>query len=102
LDTSRDPERARDLKLAWCDSAVNRLRAGQGGHFGYSVFSVSRDDLLKLRDLHLEYLRAMLQVIRNSTSPDRVALYCVQLLDLDAGPSNVFGSRDDWGATARD
>jgi hypothetical protein len=82
VDTSTDPMRARKLKSSWAHTAVERLDAGAAGNFGYSLFAVSHQELGKLRDLHLEYVRAMQAVIAQSTQAECVALYCMQLLDL--------------------
>ena len=81
LGMGRDAN-ARALKLFWTKSAAERLAADAPGLFGYSLFEVSRDDLIELRGLHLDYVRAMQHVITNSRGTDRVGLYCAQLLDL--------------------
>lgn len=90
VDTSADPVRARKLKIAWSEVALNRLRDGHRGNFGYSLFSVSRRDLRRLRDLHLEYLRAMQNLIAQSVPGECVGLYCAQLMDL-AAADNALG-----------
>lgn len=82
INTSRDPDKARALKATWLRVALQRLEAGNPGNFGYSVFSISRADMKKMRDLHLEYLRAMQQLIAKSEPNECVGLYCAQLLDL--------------------
>ena len=84
VDTSADPVRARKLKANWARTAVDRLDAGAEGSFGYSLFTVSRAELQRLRELHLEYVRAMQSVIAESTQAECVGLYCMQLLDLAA------------------
>lgn len=82
VDTSQDPKRALELKASWTQTALERMRAGAPGSFGYSLFAVSRADLQRLRDLHLEYVRAMQSVIAGSTPNECVGLYCAQLLAL--------------------
>ena len=82
VDTSGDPQGARQLKVAWAEVALERLRAGHRGNFGYSLFAVSRRDLRRLRDLHLEYVRAMQSLIAESSPGECVGLYCAQLMDL--------------------
>ena len=83
VDTRADPDRSRDLKAYWGQLAIERLQSGRSeGDFGYSLFAIHRDDLERLRTLHLEYVRAMQSVIAHSTKPDCVGLYCAQLLDL--------------------
>jgi DNA-binding transcriptional ArsR family regulator len=86
VDTRADPVRARGLKAHWARTAVDRLEAGTDGSFGYSLFAASRDDLARLRDLHLAYVRAMQSVIAESTAPECVGLYCSQLVDLGQRP----------------
>lgn len=92
VDTRQDPERARALRAAWTETALQRLRSGSDGQFGYSVFSVSAGDLERLKELHLQYVRAMQEVIASSTPADRVALYCAQLLDLGGGDAPSYSS----------
>jgi hypothetical protein len=82
IDTSRDPGRAHELKVAWSRTALERLQAGAPGRFGYSVFAVSRADLARLHALHLQYVRAMQEVVASSKPCECVGLYCAQLLDL--------------------
>jgi len=89
VDTSADPVKARKLKLACSEVALNRLREGHRGSFGYSLFSVSRRDMRRLRDLHLEYIRAMQNVIAESAPGECVGLYCA-LMDL-AAADNALG-----------
>jgi len=83
VDTSQDPRRARELKAAWTATALERMRAGAEGSFGYSLFAVSRADLQRLRNIHLEYVRAMQRVIADSSPSECVGLYCAQLLSLE-------------------
>jgi hypothetical protein len=86
VDTGHDPRRARGVKVAWAQVAVERMRAGVAGSFGYSLFAISRRDLARLRDLHLEYVRAMQSLIASSAPAECVGLYCAQLFDLAAAP----------------
>jgi hypothetical protein len=66
----------------WTRTALERLERSSPGNFGYSLFAVSRPDLQRLRDLHLEYVRAMQELIARSQPSECVGLYCSQLLDL--------------------
>lgn len=86
VDTGADAERARGLKAAWAQSAVERLEAGAPGVFGYSLFEVSREDLERIRQLQLQYARAVQTIIAQSQPTECVGLYCVQLLDLAEDP----------------
>jgi hypothetical protein len=82
VNTAQDPARAHALKVSWTQTALDRMRAGARGNFGYSLFSISKADMRRLRDVHLEYVRAMQQIIASSTPAECVGLYCAQLLDL--------------------
>jgi hypothetical protein len=82
IDTGHDPERARALKVAWLETALERLKSNAPGKFGYSVFAVSKSSLQRLHELHLEYVRAMQLVIARSEPSECVGLYCSQLLEL--------------------
>lgn len=82
VDTGSDPVRAQELKVAWTKTALQRLAADAPGHFGWSVFAVSKADLARLTNLHLQYVRAMREVIASSTPSECVGLYAAQLLDL--------------------
>lgn len=90
VDTSLDPERARMLKATWIRAAADRLEAGSPGGFAYSLFEVSASDLVRLRELQLQYARAMLAVISASRGTERVGLFCAQLLDLAPGADNAL------------
>jgi hypothetical protein len=94
VDTRADPVRARALKAHWARAAVDRLEAGVEGAFGYSLFAVSRRDLQRLRDLQLQYVRAMQTVIAESKAPECVGLYCSQLLDLARAPGRAGAEPD--------
>jgi len=82
VDTGDDPRRAMGLRLAWAQTAVERQRQQRPGHYGYSLFAVSREDLRRLHQVHLQYVRVMQEIIAGSTQSDCVGLYCAQLLDL--------------------
>jgi hypothetical protein len=82
VNTSQDRSRARALKASWAKTALARLESGAPGSYGYSVFAISKGDLRRLRDVHLEYVRAMQAIIAASRPGDCVGLYCAQLLDL--------------------
>ena len=83
-DTGSDPVRARELRVTWTTTALERPRAGAPGHYGWSLFAVSKADFVRLNNLHLQYVRAMREVIASSTPSECVGLYCAQLLDLGA------------------
>jgi hypothetical protein len=78
--------------LAWTEQAVARLKAGAPGAYGFSLFAISRENLLRLRSLHIEYVRAMQALIAQPQVNECVGLYCAQLLDLDCTSDNVFAT----------
>jgi DNA-binding MarR family transcriptional regulator len=82
VNTAADRQRAHALKLSWTRVALERMSADAPGNYGYSLFAASKADLRKLREVHLEYVRAMQQIIAASKPGECVGLYCAQLLDL--------------------
>jgi transcriptional regulator with XRE-family HTH domain len=90
IDTGGDRARSRALKASWVRLALERMEAGAPGNFGYSVFAISRPDLLRLKEIQLAFVREMQAVIAGSTDTDCVGLYCAQLLDLAPPPDNAF------------
>jgi len=100
VDTSRDPDRARELKMRWTETALDRLRAGSAGLFGYAVFAVSKRDLRRLREIQLQYVSQIQTVIAGSQRPDCVGLFCTQLLDLAEGEENALAGTPTTGELA--
>lgn len=90
VDTGADPRRSRALKLSWGKLALSRLEGDAPGYAGYSVFAISREDLRRLREVHLAYVREMHSIISASRKNECVGLYCAQLLDLAHSKDNVF------------
>lgn len=82
VNTAGDRSRAHALKVSWTRVALERMSLGAPGNYGYSLFAASKADVRKLREVHLEYVRAMQQIIAASKPGECVALYCAQLLDL--------------------
>lgn len=101
VSTARSPEFARKLKVEWARTALSRLELGGPGDFGYSLFAISRSDLLALRSLHSEYVRAMQEVIRRSSPNECVGLLCVHLLDLASSDNALAENESVPGASAR-
>jgi len=90
LITGRHPATHGILTRSWTQVAIERIEKRAPGHFGYSLFAVSRKDLRRLRDLQMEYLREMQGIIAQSTPNECVGLFCLHLLDLSAGEENAF------------
>lgn len=82
VNTAADRDRAHALKVSWTRVALERMSGGAPGNYGYSLFAASKADVRRLREVHLEYVRAMQQIIAASKPGECVALYCAQLLDL--------------------
>jgi transcriptional regulator with XRE-family HTH domain len=93
VNTAHDRERALALKVSWAETALERMRRGAPGNYGYSVFAISKGDLRRIRDVHLEYVRAMQAIIADSAPGECVGLYCAQLLDL-AQTDNALAERE--------
>jgi len=91
VDTGGDYSRARDLRLLWARIALERLEQGAAGIAGYSVFAISREDLRRIRQLQVDYLRQVQGIIAQSSPSDCVALYCAQLLDLSGDEIEASG-----------
>ena len=92
INTSKESTQARKVKATWTRIALSRLERGDPGFFGYTVFSVSQADLRKIRDLQLDYIRAIEGIITQSTRSECVGLLCVQLLDLASTDVNALTS----------
>jgi len=86
VDTGMDPARARQLRLDWTRRALQRLESGSSGHFGYSLFAISKSDFQRIEQLQADYVRAMQAIIAGSRRNECVGLYCAQLLDLARAP----------------
>src|SRR4051812_37850292 len=59
VDTRGDAARSRDAKAFWTRVALERIEAGTEGTFSYNLFSVSRVDLERIRELHRAYFREL-------------------------------------------
>ncbi len=90
VTTGRHPATLGILTRAWTSVALERLERRAPGHFGYSLFAVTRADLRRLRDLHLEYLREMQSIIAHSSPSECVGLLSLHLLDLREGEGNAL------------
>ena len=83
VDTRRHPDVGRRLKAHWTGVAQERIERGAVGQFSYNVFTVSRDDLERIRELHLAYFHALRQIVSASESDEVVAVANVQLFPLE-------------------
>jgi hypothetical protein len=71
--TPDDRARAHALKVSWTRVALERKSVGAPGNYGYSLFAASKADVRKLREVHLEYVRAMQRLIAASKPGECVA-----------------------------
>lgn len=86
VDTAAVPGGADRLRRHWLEVALARLEArGPDDQFGYAVFSVSADDLARIRELHRAYYRQVRAIASASSPTDAVVLLNLQLLAL--GPT---------------
>jgi transcriptional regulator with XRE-family HTH domain len=83
VDTRQDEARARGLKVYWLRRAADHVDRAGDGTFGYNLFSVSKRDLEKIRELHLRYYREVQEIVAASKPNDHVALFATQLFRLD-------------------
>ena len=83
VDTGRYPAVDRELKAHWAQVAADQIRAGSPGQFSYNVFAVSRADLERIREMHLDYYYALRTVVGESTPSEVVAVANVQLFALE-------------------
>jgi transcriptional regulator with XRE-family HTH domain len=92
VDTGQDPGAERRLKSFWAEVGLDRLRAGDPGLFSFNVFTVSKVDLERLRDLHRSYFQSMRAIIAESEPAERVVVANVQLFALATLPEAAAGA----------
>jgi transcriptional regulator with XRE-family HTH domain len=83
VDTRRSPGVGAYLKAHWTAVAADRMRAGKPGQFSYNVFTVSREDFERIRELHLSYFHALRAVVEKSEPGECVAVANIHLFALD-------------------
>lgn len=84
VDTRRHPEIGRALKSHWTSVAAERVNEGAPGQFSYNVFTVSRADFERIREMHLRYFHALRAVVAESEPGEVVAVANVQLFALES------------------
>lgn len=84
VDLQRSSEVGRQLRVHWTQVAGERLATGADGQFSYNVFTVSRADFERIRQLHLDYFRALRAVVAESEPSEVVAVANVQLFPLES------------------
>jgi transcriptional regulator with XRE-family HTH domain len=87
VDITRAPEEGRRvLRAHFTEVARERILEGREGQFSWNVFSVSRADFERLRELHIGYLRAFRAIVADSAPAEMVAVANVQLFPLGEPP----------------
>lgn len=86
VDTRPQPSVNQQLKSHWASVAVDKIEQGAPGQFSYNVFSVSRADFERIREMHLAYFRALRSVVSESAPCEVVAVANVQLFELAQPP----------------
>ena len=87
VDTRRDPEAARRLRVFWSRAAAERIEgAGESQQIAaaYNLFGISHADLQRLRELQRAYFRQMRAIIAESNPVETVVLANMQLIELSA------------------
>lgn len=88
VDTLAIPGGPDRLRRHWAAVAMERLATrGPDDQYGYAVFSVSREDLERLRELHRAYYRQVRAIVAASAPTDVVAVLNLQLIELRGPPS---------------
>ena len=88
VDTRRDEGHARQAKAWWTEVALERMRRGDEGTFSYNLFSVSRSDLERIRELHRAFYRELRRIVADSEPSECIALANVHLLEIGPRPLN--------------
>jgi len=82
VDTRMDPKRSSEVKFWWTRVALDRIAAGREHDASYNLFSVSRADLARIREMHQDFYQRMRSVIAESAPNECVVLFNTQLLEL--------------------
>jgi hypothetical protein len=83
VDTRGRPEIGQRLKSHWVGEAGRRIEGGAPGQFSYVVFSASKEDFERIRELHLRYFNTLRGIISESAPNEVVAVANVHLFALD-------------------
>lgn len=91
VDTRGRPEIGQRLKAHWGREAADRVESGAPGQFSFVVFSASRSDFERIRELHLRYFNTLRGIISGSSPNEIVAVANVQLFGLEAWDDDEIG-----------
>jgi hypothetical protein len=84
VDTRGDRQRSQRVKAFWTGVALERLQAGAEGTFSYNLFSVSREDFMKIQELFRGYFRELRRIVAASEPAECIVLSNVHLFELGA------------------
>lgn len=83
VDIRHEPDAARKL-ASWCaERGREHLEQGLAGNFAFNLFSISEQDLEKLRELQRDYFKQLRAIIKDSQPAERVVIANMQLFSLD-------------------
>ena len=82
LDTRTNPNKASKLRSWWAREAIRRAESGTRGLM-YNLFSVSKKDLEKLRELQKAYMNQVRAIVAQSKPVDHVVLAVDALVALE-------------------
>ncbi len=82
VDTRRDPERAAQLRRFWTETALERFGQRDDDVFAFSLGTVSRRDLERVREVHRRYFEELRAIIGSSQPAESLLLANVQLIRL--------------------
>jgi hypothetical protein len=103
VDTRRNPEAGRRLKLHWAEIGRERLPVLEPGGedmFSYNLFTIAERDWQSFRELHIAYYQELRRLVEASNPAERVVLVNLQLLRLDRASAGSMGQRSQ-GVVAR-
>jgi len=84
VDVRSRPTISRALKAHWTTEGANRIEAGAPGQFSYLCFSVSREDMERIREHHLRYFNTIRGIISESEPNEVVCVANIQLFSLES------------------
>lgn len=82
LDTRTDPVKARKVRAWWTREVARRVEQGSRGVM-YNLFSVSKEDLEKLRELQKAYVGQVRAIVAQSKPEQHIVLAVDALVDFE-------------------
>jgi len=88
VDTRADPERSLQVRLWWTRTAVERIERHAEHTLSYNLFSVSRADYERIKELYRSFFAQMRAIIADSAPNERVVLFSSLMVPLEAAPDD--------------